>query len=279
MDDVIEPVSTAMASTAVPPVDAPLRVAWLSPINQRRWQNFRANRRGYWSFWLFGALRALAVRGVHRQRPAVEDHIKGELLFPVFVDYPEEKFGGVLARDRLPRPFHAQGDRGERLDASGRRSATPTTPSTTTSRARARPPTWMLDEEQCKRERSAAAARAAGLEWNWLGTDDQARDVLARLIYGFRISVLFGLTLPISSVIGVAAGAVQGYFLAGWTDLLFQRFIEIWTSFLSSTCCSSSPRCSCQVSGAARHPAPVLLGGAGRRGARRVPARRGTSNT
>src|SRR5207249_10305777 len=71
------------------------------------------------------------------------------------------------------------------------------------------------------------------LEWNWLGTDDQGRDVLARLIYGFRISVLFGLVLTvISSIVGVAAGAVQGYF-GGWTDLLFQRFIEIWTSIPS----------------------------------------------
>ena len=71
------------------------------------------------------------------------------------------------------------------------------------------------------------------LEYNWLGTDDQGRDVVARLIYGFRISVLFGLTLTIiSSIIGVAAGAVQGYF-GGWTDLLFQRFIEIWTAIPS----------------------------------------------
>ena len=70
----------------------------------------------------------------------------------------------------------------------------------------------------------------AELEWNWLGTDDQGRDVVARFIYGFRISVLFGLVLTLfASVIGVAAGAVQGYF-GGWTDLLFQRFIEIWTS-------------------------------------------------
>ena len=66
--------------------------------------------------------------------------------------------------------------------------------------------------------------------WNWLGTDDQARDVLARVIYGFRISVLFGLILTLgSAVIGVSAGAMQGYF-GGWTDLLFQRFIEIWSS-------------------------------------------------
>ena len=93
------------------------------------------------------------------------------------------------------------------------------------------PPTWMLTEEQCKpvvEKKGLTGCR--DLEYNWLGTDDQGRDVVARLIYGFRISVLFGLILTIiSSVIGVAAGAVQGYF-GGWTDLLFQRFIEIWTS-------------------------------------------------
>jgi microcin C transport system permease protein len=94
----------------------------------------------------------------------------------------------------------------------------------------------MLTGEQCH----AAAAKAIepgapnrgcrDIEWNWLGTDDQGRDVLARLIYGFRLSILFGLILAaISSVIGIAAGAVQGYF-GGWTDLLMQRFIEIWSS-------------------------------------------------
>jgi microcin C transport system permease protein len=96
------------------------------------------------------------------------------------------------------------------------------------------PPTWMLTEAQCKAvvERKGLQG-CRDLEYNWLGTDDQGRDVVARLIYGFRISVLFGLTLSlISSVIGVAAGAVQGYF-GGWTDLLFQRFIEIWTSIPS----------------------------------------------
>jgi microcin C transport system permease protein len=92
-------------------------------------------------------------------------------------------------------------------------------------------PTWLLTDDQCR----PVAAKKAGstcrdLEWNWLGTDDQGRDVVARLIYGFRISVLFGLVLTVVSlVIGVVAGAVQGYF-GGWTDLLFQRFIEIWTS-------------------------------------------------
>src|SRR6185312_11735728 len=93
------------------------------------------------------------------------------------------------------------------------------------------PPTWMLTEAQCKsivEKKHLSGCR--DLEYNWLGTDDQGRDVVARLIYGFRISVLFGLTLTIlSSIIGVIAGGVQGYF-GGWTDLLFQRFIEIWSS-------------------------------------------------
>ena len=92
-------------------------------------------------------------------------------------------------------------------------------------------PTWMLTEEDCEAAIEGGFHPCnAELEWNWLGTDDQGRDVVARVIYGFRISVLFGLVLTLfSSVIGVAAGAVQGYF-GGWTDLLFQRFIEIWTS-------------------------------------------------
>ncbi len=95
-------------------------------------------------------------------------------------------------------------------------------------------PTWLLTEKECQPVVERKGLRGcADLEWNWLGTDDQGRDVLARLIYGFRISVLFGLVLTvISSIVGVAAGAVQGYF-GGWTDLLFQRFIEIWTSIPS----------------------------------------------
>jgi microcin C transport system permease protein len=93
------------------------------------------------------------------------------------------------------------------------------------------PPTWMLTEAQCKDVVQRKGLKSCrDLEYNWLGTDDQGRDVVARLIYGFRISVLFGLCLTvISSVIGIAAGGVQGYF-GGWIDLSFQRFIEIWNS-------------------------------------------------
>jgi microcin C transport system permease protein len=95
-------------------------------------------------------------------------------------------------------------------------------------------PTWMLTEEQCKEVVQKKGLKSCrDLEYNWLGTDDQSRDVVARLIYGFRISVLFGLTLTIlSSMIGIAAGGVQGYF-GGWIDLGFQRFIEIWTAIPS----------------------------------------------
>ena len=98
-------------------------------------------------------------------------------------------------------------------------------------------PTWMLTKRIANSPPPTAFAKCGDLEYNWLGTDDGGRDVVARLIYGFRISVLFGLALTIvSSVIGVAAGAVQGYF-GGWIDLLFQRFIEIWTSIPRSICC------------------------------------------
>ena len=92
-------------------------------------------------------------------------------------------------------------------------------------------PTWLYTEAECKATAEKRGGEGcASLDKNWLGTDNATRDVLARIIYGFRISVLFGLVLTlVSSVIGIAAGAVQGYF-GGWTDLLFQRFIEIWTS-------------------------------------------------
>jgi microcin C transport system permease protein len=94
----------------------------------------------------------------------------------------------------------------------------------------------MLSKRQCDeaaRKISGPDHEAHGcssIEWNWLGTDDQGRDVVARLLYGFRLSVLFGLILAtISSIIGVAAGAIQGYF-GGRVDLIFQRFIEVWSS-------------------------------------------------
>ncbi|MBL8587157.1 MAG: ABC transporter permease [Methylobacteriaceae bacterium] len=207
----------------------------LSPINQRRLANFRRNRRGWWSFWIFLGLFVLSLFAelIANDRPLVASY-KGELLFPVVRNYPEEKFGGFLATTDYRDPAIAQEieQNGWMIwppirYANGTRNLSPPKPLPS-------PPTWTLKDEECRaalaRQNRPQEAGCAGLEMNWLGTDDQGRDVVARLIYGFRISVLFGLILSsISSVIGVAAGAVQGYF-GGWVDLLFQRFIEIWSS-------------------------------------------------
>ncbi len=207
----------------------------LTPINQRRLANFRANKRGYWSFWIFLALFfvTLFAEGIANDRPLVARY-KGEWLFPAAVNYPEEKFGGFLARTDYRDPVIA-----DEIRANGWMLWPPVhfsyrTINRETPKHFPSPPTWLLEDPDCK----AVAEKRGGstcrdIEWNWLGTDDQGRDVLARAIYGFRISVLFGLTLAlVSSVIGIAAGAVQGYF-GGWTDLIFQRFIEIWTSLPS----------------------------------------------
>jgi len=209
----------------------------LSPLNQRRLANFRANKRGFWSLWIFLIffIISLFAEFIANDRPILV-YYKGEYLYPIFHDYPEAKFGGFLARTDYRDPFVAR-----EIDSHGYMIWPPIHFSyNTIERAlptpAPSPPTWMLSAAQCK----AAAARVLpkgkpnhgcqDIEWNWLGTDDQGRDVVARLIYGFRISILFGLALAsISSIVGVAAGAVQGYF-GGWTDLLFQRFIEIWTS-------------------------------------------------
>lgn len=213
----------------------PRRLFALSPINRRRWQNFKANRRGYWSLWLFLVLFVLTLGAdfIANDRPLVVSH-EGELYFPIFSTYPEEVFveDGFLPITDFRDPYVQESieDEGWILWPAIRysyRTVNNEIPSPAPS-----PPSWMLEEEErCSRYPLGIEDPNCTLgNWNWLGTDDQARDVLARTIYGFRISVLFGLILTlVSSVIGVAAGAVQGYF-GGWTDLIFQRFIEIWTS-------------------------------------------------
>ncbi|HEV7874578.1 MAG TPA: ABC transporter permease, partial [Enterovirga sp.] len=227
-----------LASPAAAPTAPPLPregFVRLSPLNRRRWRNFKANRRGYWSLWIFVALLGLSLFAelIANDRPILASY-KGELLAPVLVDYPEEKFGGFLAltdyRDPVIRKEIASNGWALwppiRFSYHTHNLDLPTpAPS---------PPTWRLTDEQCRpmAERLGATGCRA-LEWNWLGTDDQGRDVVARLIYGFRLSVLFGLVLAIiSSVIGIAAGAIQGYF-GGWIDLVFQRIIEIWTAIPS----------------------------------------------
>ncbi len=206
---------------------------WLSPLNQRRWQNFKANRRGYWSLWIFLVLFVLSLFSefLANDRPILASY-KGEILVPVLVHYPEEKFGGFLAvtdyRDPVIR---------EEIEANGWMIWPPIRYSYRTvnneiPEAAPAKPSWLYDKEtRCARYLQGVDDPNCTIgNWNWLGTDDQARDVLARVIYGFRISVLFGLILTAASaVIGVSAGAVQGYF-GGWVDLIFQRIIEIWSS-------------------------------------------------
>ena len=209
----------------------------LSPINRRRLDNFKRNRRGYWSFWIFITLFILSLFAelIANDRPILASY-KGEILFPVVTNYPEEKFGGFLAQTDYRDPVIAKEieDNGWMIWPPIRFSYRTHQRDLPTPAPSA--PTWWLENETCKAvadkilEPPKANAGCRDIEWNWLGTDDQGRDVVARLIYGFRISILFGLILAgVSSIIGIAAGAVQGYF-GGWTDLVSQRFIEIWSS-------------------------------------------------
>jgi microcin C transport system permease protein len=212
---------------------APTKPSRLSPLNQRRLANFRANRRGWWSFWIFLVLFILTLGAefIANDRPILVSY-KGELMVPALVDYPESKFGGFFATTNFRDPFIA-----DEIEANGWMLWPPVRFSYSTvdsyvAFAGANPPSWMLTREQlCQRyPLGVEDPNCVPGNFHWLGTDDRGRDVLARLIYGFRISVLFGLILTIaSSVIGVFAGAMQGYF-GGWLDLIAQRLIEIWTS-------------------------------------------------
>jgi len=213
------------------------RQGWLklTPLSERRLANFKANRRGYWSFWIFMVLFVLCLFAefIANDRPILVSY-KGELLFPVAIDYPEEKFGGFLAQTDYRDPVIQQ-----EIAQNGWAFWPPVRFASNTINldlptAAPSPPTWMLKQETCRPIAEKKGGQGCrDLEWNWLGTDDGGRDVLARIIYGFRISVLFGLILAgISSVIGILAGAVQGYF-GGRIDLYFQRIIEIWSAIPS----------------------------------------------
>jgi microcin C transport system permease protein len=229
----------AGVSTAPLPLVKPERGRrWtLSPINRRRWQNFKANRRGFWALWIFLALFTVTLFAefIANDKPFLIKY-DGHVYFPSLFNYTQADFGvtdelaqsapdyrdpylQMLIAEKggsiLWPPIHYSFDT-HNLDL----------PTPAPSK-----PTWLLTEEECHDVVvRKGLSGCSDLEYNWLGTDDQGFDVLARTIYGFRVSVLFGLILTIvSSVVGVAAGAVQGYF-GGWTDLLFQRFIEIWTS-------------------------------------------------
>jgi microcin C transport system permease protein len=180
----------------------------ITPLTRRRLDNFRANRRGFWSLWIFLAffMVTLFAEFIANDRPLLVS-FDGALYAPVLVTYPETMFGGDFPTEADYRDPYII----ELIEAKG----------------------WMVwpinrySYDTINYDLPVPAPAPPSAE-NWIGTDDQGRDVVARLIYGFRISVLFGITLTFfSSIVGVAAGAVQGFF-GGLTDLLFQRFIEIW---------------------------------------------------
>jgi len=181
----------------------------MTPLLRRRLHNFRANRRGFWSLWIFLILFGISLCSelIANDHPLLVRY-DGRFYFPLLRAYPETTFGGVFPTEtvyRDPAVIKLIQEKG-----------------------------WMVWPPIPFRYDTInyelpVPAPAPPSRVNWLGTDDQGRDILARLLYGFRISVLFGLTLTaLSSVIGVLAGAVQGYF-GGWTDLAFQRFIEVWS--------------------------------------------------
>ena len=221
--------ATAPADTrrAAPPAKKPR----LSPLNQRRLKVFSSNRRGVVSLWIFLVLLAVTLVSelVANDRPLLASY-KGELLFPVLVDYPEEKFGGFFAVTNYRDPFIA-----DEIEANGWMLWPPIRYSyRTVDEALSVPvpsaPSWLQSAEvRCGLFAEGVDDANCNIgNYHWLGTDDQGRDVLARVLYGFRISVLFGLILSsVSSVIGIVVGATQGFF-GGWVDLLGQRFLEIY---------------------------------------------------
>jgi microcin C transport system permease protein len=209
-------------------------------LNRRRWENFRANRRGYWSLVVFGILFfvTLFAEVLANDRPLIVRY-RGETLFPVLIDYPESKFGGFLAITDYKDPVIL-----DEIQANGWMLWPPIRYSYDTINkdyprrkgpdgiclGYPAPPAWASSAELCEASPEQLARYNTLGNMNWLGLDSHGRDVLARVIYGFRLSVLFGLILTIlASMIGIAAGAVQGYF-GGRIDLIFQRILEIWSS-------------------------------------------------
>ena len=213
----------------------------LSPINQRRWDNFKSNRRGYYSLIIFLTMFILSLLApvIANDKPLIVSY-KGELLFPMLVNYPESKFGGFLAVTDYKDPQNI-----EEIDKNGWMLWPPIRysyhtinkdyprrlgPDGKTCLGYPAPPPWASSTALCEAPADQLARFNALGNRNWLGLDDQGRDIVARIIYGFRISVLFGLILTIiASSIGIVTGAVQGYY-GGRVDLIMQRFIEVWTS-------------------------------------------------
>ena len=212
-------------------------MAWLSPLNQRRWRNFKRNRRAHWSLWIFAVIFGISLFAdfIANDKPILVNY-RGDYYTPIFNFYPETAFGGdfqteAIYRDPEVKCLIATGGIIDCLDDPDALMADAED--------------GMIDGEAIDKgwaiwpiipysfntpvDRPGAAPLPPNGE-NWLGTDRKKHDVLARVIHGFRLSIIFTLIVTgASTIIGIMAGAVQGFF-GGWVDLIFQRIIEIWTS-------------------------------------------------
>ncbi|TNC49388.1 ABC transporter permease [Rubellimicrobium rubrum] len=228
----VEPLSEPLRTAPL----APARRPWLSPLNQRRWRNFRRNGRAFWSLVVFSVLFLISLFAefVANDRPILVSY-RGELRMPIFSFYSEQAYGGDFPSEAAytdpevrclietgglvdcfddPDGFIEQARAGTIQDPEFQKG-------------------WMIwplipySYDTIVDVRGVAPSPPD--QYNWLGTDDTKRDVLARVIYGFRLSVAFALMVTVAaSLIGIVAGALQGFF-GGWTDLIFQRVIEIWS--------------------------------------------------
>jgi microcin C transport system permease protein len=210
----------------------------LSPLNQRRWRNFKANRRAYWSLWIFIVLYGLSLCAefIANDRPVLVRH-DGAYFTPVFSFYPETAFGGDLRTEAnystvevqcliVAAASEACWDDPDAILAEASTAGTVEGQSVEAG--------WILwppiRYSYNTIVNTGGVAPGKPSAQNWLGTDDTSRDVAARVIYGFRLSITFALIVTVAtSIIGIIAGAIQGYF-GGLTDLIFQRVIELWTS-------------------------------------------------
>ncbi len=207
----------------------------LSPLNQRRWSNFKRNRRAFWSLIIFTITFGITLFAevLANDKPILVSY-RGELMTPVFKFYPETAFGGDFRteadyKDPVVQCLIATGGVDFCLDEPEdilEQVAADTYVEDGFDKGWA---IWPLIPYSYDTpvDRAGAAPLPPNSQ-NWLGTDDRKRDVMARVIYGFRLSIFFTLIVTtLASIVGVVAGAVQGFF-GGWVDLIFQRVIEIW---------------------------------------------------
>jgi microcin C transport system permease protein len=207
----------------------------LSPLNQRRWRNFCRNRRAVWSAMIFGALFFLSLFAefIANDKPILVNY-RGEYRMPIFNFYPETAFGGdfrteAVYRDAEVKCLIVSGGLDSCFDDPEgviEDSADGVVAGEAIEKGWAIWPLIPYSFDTISDVRGVAPSPPG--KQHYLGTDDTKRDVVARIIYGFRLSILFTIVVTLcTSLVGISAGAVQGYF-GGWIDLMFQRFLEIW---------------------------------------------------